>query len=193
MRRGFCLRPGPSLRRLRRKLISAPYLIDLETSDVDYPLAQFQMKKWDREGTLGLVRGINGALAEKESKSVIPAANLEKLFEALWPQLEKQYASAPKKNSKPTEATKKSGRNDRGNSGAGSRARKATHPSRAKVGRCEHQHLALVYSNGIPPGGWSRVWRYVAFLASEELFRGPEATRHNKKKLKSRNRCSGSS
>jgi hypothetical protein len=98
---------GALATQVKEEAYLCPYLIELETSDVEYPLAQFQMKKWDAEGTLGLVRGINDALLKKEPKSAISVANLENLFEALWPQLDKQYSSAPNRDSKSVQIEKK--------------------------------------------------------------------------------------
>jgi len=86
---------GALATQVKDKAFLCPYLIDLDKSDLDYPLAQFQAKKWDRDGTLGLVRGINSAIQETEPKSAVSEAILEDLFKALWPKLEKDYADAP--------------------------------------------------------------------------------------------------
>ena len=65
---------GALASQVKQKALLCPYLIDLETSDIDYPLAQFHMEKWNREGTLGLVRGINSALEQTEPQSAISDA-----------------------------------------------------------------------------------------------------------------------
>ena len=86
---------GALTTQVKKKAFLCPYLIDLDMADIDYPLAQFHAKKWDRESTLGLVHGINAALRETEPKSAIADIDLDDLFKALWPKLEEEYSSAP--------------------------------------------------------------------------------------------------
>ena len=81
------------------------YLIDLRTSDLEYPLAQFQAMMWDRDGTLGLVRAINSALREMEPKSALEESVLDSLFGLLWPDLEKKFTQAPKEDSASVEGS----------------------------------------------------------------------------------------
>jgi hypothetical protein len=76
------------------------YLIDLSESDLDYPLAQYSAMKWDRDGTLALVRAINLALRELEPKSALEDSVLDSVFGLLWPDLERKLAQAPKEESR---------------------------------------------------------------------------------------------
>lgn len=68
-----------------------PLLLDLDFKEVSGPLAQFQSKKADNVGMKELVTSLNRA-----STSPVPDAQLEKLFPALWGDLEKQIAAIPK-------------------------------------------------------------------------------------------------
>lgn len=69
-----------------------PLLLDLEFSEISGPLAQFQAKKIDKDGIYEMMQSINQA--EPQS---IPETRTKELFEALWPKLEKQLSSVPKK------------------------------------------------------------------------------------------------
>jgi len=86
---------GALTTQVKTKAFLCPYLVDLEAGDLDFPLAQFQAKKWDRDGTLDLVRGINSAINDVEATAALPDAILEKLFDSLWPQLETKFRTAP--------------------------------------------------------------------------------------------------
>jgi hypothetical protein len=67
-----------------------PYLVDLELSDLDAPLSQFQAKKAEQEPTFDVIKAINNN-AEKP----ISEDRLRSLFSALWPDLEKYIKEAP--------------------------------------------------------------------------------------------------
>jgi len=67
-----------------------PLLFNLEFSDVSGPLAQFQAKKFDRDGAAEVVASIN-----KSADSAVPDDRQNQLFSALWPDLEKQLLSIP--------------------------------------------------------------------------------------------------
>lgn len=69
-----------------------PLLLDLEFSEISGPLAQFQAKKIDKDGINEMIQSINQAEPQP-----IPEARTKELFEALWPKLEKQLSSVPKK------------------------------------------------------------------------------------------------
>ena len=69
-----------------------PLLLDLEFSEISGPLAQFQAKKIDKDGINEMMQSINQA-----EPQAIPEARTKELFEALWPKLEKQLSSVPKK------------------------------------------------------------------------------------------------
>lgn len=74
------------------KTYVCPYLIGgLELKDIPYPLAQFQAKKADKEGTFDIVKSINSAL----DKSALPADFLKESFEKWWPDLEKVIKELP--------------------------------------------------------------------------------------------------
>lgn len=66
-------------------------LLDLEFSEIGGPLAQFQAKKFDKDGVKEVIRSIN-----QTAPLAVPDARSEQLFEALWPQFEKLLGSIPK-------------------------------------------------------------------------------------------------
>lgn len=67
-----------------------PYLLELSTTDVPFPLAQFQGVQATSQGTLELVRSINSSLERP-----IPAERLERFFEKWWPDLNAGIESLP--------------------------------------------------------------------------------------------------
>jgi hypothetical protein len=73
-----------------------PLLLDLEFSEISGPLAQFQAKKIDKDGINEMMQSINQAEPQP-----IPETRTKELFEALWPKLEKQLSSVPKKAASP--------------------------------------------------------------------------------------------
>jgi hypothetical protein len=68
-----------------------PLLLDLDFKEISGPLAQFQAKKSDGTGIKELVVSLN-----KAAPNPVPDGQLEKLFAALWTDLEKQISSIPK-------------------------------------------------------------------------------------------------
>lgn len=74
-----------------------PLLLDLEFSEISGPLAQFQAKKADKGGLYEVVQSIN-LVADQP----VPEPRAKQLFDALWPELEKQLTAMPK----PASATK---------------------------------------------------------------------------------------
>jgi hypothetical protein len=68
-----------------------PLLLDLDFKEISGPLAQFQAKKADSVGIKELVVSLN-----KASSTTVPEAQLDKLFPALWGDLEKSIISIPK-------------------------------------------------------------------------------------------------
>jgi hypothetical protein len=68
-----------------------PLLLDLDFKEISGPLAQFQAKKVESVGIKELVASLN-----KAATSPVVDAQLEKLFGALWDDLEKQISSIPK-------------------------------------------------------------------------------------------------
>lgn len=68
-----------------------PLLLDIDFKEISGPLAQFQAKKSELIGVKELIWSLN-----KASSSPVPEPQLEKLFEALWPQLEAKISEIPK-------------------------------------------------------------------------------------------------
>ena len=68
-----------------------PLLLDLDFKEVSGPLSQFQAKKVDSTGVRELALDLN-----KGAAAPVPDAQMEKLFSALWTDLEKQIAAIPK-------------------------------------------------------------------------------------------------
>ena len=68
-----------------------PLLLDLDFKEISGPLAQFQAKKADLIGMRELVGSLN-----KAASAPVPDAQLDKLFPALWGDLEKQINGIPK-------------------------------------------------------------------------------------------------
>lgn len=67
-----------------------PVLLSLEFSDLSGPLAQFQAKKLDRNGMLEIVHSL-----QSSAEVPVPGDRVTKLFDALWPELEKELAGIP--------------------------------------------------------------------------------------------------
>ncbi len=63
------------------------FLIDLKSTDIENPLAQFNHTKPDKGGVWELVRTINLSLKEKALKE----STLEKVFETYWEQFEDRF------------------------------------------------------------------------------------------------------
>ena len=70
----------------RRDVLVCPYLLDLEPSELEGPLIQFQSAKADRHDTLALVRSLNDLAANQKVRGNI----LLHAFETYWPSLEKR-------------------------------------------------------------------------------------------------------
>lgn len=64
------------------------FLIDLEPTDLENPLAQFNHTKPDRNGLWKLVKTINATLKESALKEAI----LQKVFDTYWPQFESKFS-----------------------------------------------------------------------------------------------------
>ncbi len=73
------------------------YLLDgISPTDVTGPLSMFQASRADRDDTMSLLHSINRAI----STDPIPAPDLDDVFAAMWPQLEKklQALAEPRAN-----------------------------------------------------------------------------------------------
>jgi hypothetical protein len=67
-----------------------PLLFNLGIGDITGPLAQFQAKKVEKGGLGDAIQSLNSTKDQS-----IPEARAKQLFEALWPEFEKQLASIP--------------------------------------------------------------------------------------------------
>ena len=68
-----------------------PLLLDIEFRDLSGPLTQFQAKKVDKDGLLGVVNAINDPSETKVSETMLP-----RQFDALWPLFEAKISEIPK-------------------------------------------------------------------------------------------------
>ena len=73
------------------KAYVCPYLLDVNKSDIEGPLTQFQAKDTNEEGTKNVIQEINKAMAEEG----LPPAQLDEAFEKWWPELEKLLQAVP--------------------------------------------------------------------------------------------------
>jgi len=78
-----------------------PLLLDLDFKEITGPLAQFQAKKVEKSGIGEIVQSVN----KQMPNSPVSEAQANKLFEALWHELEKSLATIPKQPS-PTKHTR---------------------------------------------------------------------------------------
>ena len=70
------------------------FLIDLKTTDIDDPLAQFNHSNHTKEGVFGLLRTINVSLGERALNNEV----LRRVFETYWPQFRKDFDKALEEN-----------------------------------------------------------------------------------------------
>ena len=82
----------------------APYLLELEPKNLPHPLAFFNARNADREGTLAMVQSLNKQLVVPLSDEV-----LESTFEVWWPKLEEALSEIPKPVESAVESTRRSG------------------------------------------------------------------------------------
>jgi TIR domain-containing protein len=79
-----------------------PYLIDIESTNIPAgPLAQFQAKNANKEGTWDLIKSINSAIKD----SGLSDEKLKRSFERWWPELEKALTSLPSDDEEHLERT----------------------------------------------------------------------------------------
>jgi hypothetical protein len=82
------------------------FLIDVETKDIEDPLAQFNHTFPARESVLGLVKTLNSTLGI----SALDTRTLEQVFETYWPQFEtkfKEIISSTQASASPSKARPK--------------------------------------------------------------------------------------
>src|SRR5262245_35322426 len=75
----------------------APILLDVERTDVKFPLARFNSVLAERNGISDLVSSINRSLGETS----LDPSRLEASFEKWWPDFEKAISDAKAKIAKP--------------------------------------------------------------------------------------------
>jgi hypothetical protein len=68
-----------------------PVAIDMDVSDIDWPLARFQGVQLCRDGVLDLLQSINNALEEDQ----LEVGELEKAFDGLWEELDIASSDIP--------------------------------------------------------------------------------------------------
>ncbi len=68
-----------------------PLLLDLEFTDITGPLAQFQAKKVVKAGIAEVMHSIN-----QTANLAVPEVRAKQLFDALWPEFEKNIKAIPK-------------------------------------------------------------------------------------------------
>ncbi|SRR5216683_4601735 len=77
------------------KSVAAPYvctlLIDLNASDIEDPLAQFQATRADKTDIFSLLKTLNQILGE----NALPDSHITEVFELVWPRLEAELRAQP--------------------------------------------------------------------------------------------------
>lgn len=90
---------GALAKRVQDKARVVPYLIDdISPTELDPPLSLLQATKSDKGGTWRLIKSINNSLNSPLSNDV-----LEGVFDALWPQLDKELQGIPASEIEPEE------------------------------------------------------------------------------------------
>jgi hypothetical protein len=72
-----------------------PYLIDLEKSDVEEPLAQFQAKKANEVETSELIQSVNQRLLAVAPDKALSSDDLARSFVRWWPDLQEALLNLP--------------------------------------------------------------------------------------------------
>lgn len=76
-----------------------PYLLNLEPTDVRWPLAQFQAVQANLDGTKRVVYAINGAVKQEGEKS-LEEKILDEVINKWWPDLQEHLPNAPSTQNK---------------------------------------------------------------------------------------------
>lgn len=98
----ICLTPGNihsdwilfeagALSKTLQSTFVCPFLIGLEPSEIEGPLAQFQATRACKSDALKLLRTLNAGLAD----AALAEAHLEEAFEVWWPKLDRQLQDLP--------------------------------------------------------------------------------------------------
>lgn len=79
---------GALAKSVSTKTYVCPYLVDFDASQLTGPLALFQARAADMEGTLKLIEDINSILKRNNPDSHLKDESLRKLFGKMWPEFE---------------------------------------------------------------------------------------------------------
>ena len=88
---------GALSKHVGRDLVT-PFLVGVEPSALEGPLAQFQATRFDRTDMLNLLRTMN---AQLEQERVLDSATLEDVFQKWWPDLEAVISAISLESSEP--------------------------------------------------------------------------------------------
>jgi len=80
------------------KTYVCPLLIGLESTQVKFPLAEFQAKKLDREGIWDIIMTFRKALTPDDAMN---DSHVAEVFEDVWPRLEKAFSNLPSEDKPP--------------------------------------------------------------------------------------------
>ncbi len=94
-----------ALSKIVKTSLVCTFLIGLEPSDVEGPLAQFQTTKATRDDVLKLLKTLNRGLVQE---AALPEAHIEEAFDVWWPRLEQELKKLPA-----DDATSRPQRNER--------------------------------------------------------------------------------
>jgi hypothetical protein len=78
-----------------QKTLVCPLLIDLEPTEVEGPLAQFQATRVIKSDVLKLLKTLNTALGDE----ALSDAHIDEAFEVWWPKLDSQFKGLPAEGS----------------------------------------------------------------------------------------------
>lgn len=81
-----------ALSKIIKASLVCTFLIDLEPSDVDGPLAQFQHTRATKDDVLNLLKTLNHAVPQD---ATLPEAHLEEALEVWWPKLDQELQRLP--------------------------------------------------------------------------------------------------
>lgn len=84
---------GALAKSVSTKTYVCPYLIDFDASQLSGPLAAFQAKVADEDGTLKLLIDINDILKKMNPDSYLKDERLQILFQKMWPEFERKLNS----------------------------------------------------------------------------------------------------
>ena len=89
---------GALSKRVRASRV-CPYLTDIGPEELSGPLAQFQAKTSDKEGTRELVSAINNTLKEEDPGNALSGERLDHAFDKWWDDLREVLSQSPDSSS----------------------------------------------------------------------------------------------